>query len=313
MAEKFLVAKASAGMGNRLLALCTAILYAQMAERTLVIDWRDGAYGEKGKNTFNNFFKCLLAKPISSLPKTGAVTPAIWKGNLNKISQSLSNENKTHMEKISVDLSSINHPEKIAVFCTFTQKIHILRQHFKGKFSEFRDKTDNQILRMILGRHIFLNEDIKKEIEQFRKKNFARKTIGVHVRFTDMKVNVDKIIGTVDRIRTKKSKIFLATDSRQIVNMFRKRYGEIITAEKWYPPVNERMHTNKNCKDRQENGRQAVMDMCLLAQCNSLVYSGRSSFGRVAQLLSKACRLKIFNIDGANKMDFLKYFAAKYF
>jgi hypothetical protein len=107
MAEKFLMAKASAGLGNRLLSLCTAMLYAEMSGRTLVIDWRDGAYGKKGENAFDNFFSCRVAKPLSVLPKTDSVTPSVWKGNLNKISQIRADENKIHMEKFQLTFQAL--------------------------------------------------------------------------------------------------------------------------------------------------------------------------------------------------------------
>jgi hypothetical protein len=187
-----------------------------------------------------------------------------------------------------------------------------LRQHFKGKFSELKNKTDMQILKDILNRHIFPNDDIRQKVDNFKNKKFTKNMIGVHVRFTDMKTDAEKIMQTVDKIfRKGKSAVFLATDSKEMVGRFRRKYGEVITTKKWYPPANERMHTNRNCLDREQNGREALVDMYLLAQCNSLVYSGKSSFGRLAELLSKSW--KIFNINGQQKMRPLKLILAKYF
>ena len=42
--SKYLLVKGAAGLGNRVFALVTAILYAKLSDRTIAIDWRDSQY-----------------------------------------------------------------------------------------------------------------------------------------------------------------------------------------------------------------------------------------------------------------------------
>jgi hypothetical protein len=54
--QKLLICKGTSGMGNRILATCTAVLYSHITQRRLVIDWRDGSYSHGGANAFESFF-----------------------------------------------------------------------------------------------------------------------------------------------------------------------------------------------------------------------------------------------------------------
>ncbi|MEO1592230.1 MAG: nodulation protein NodZ, partial [Cyanobacteria bacterium J06632_22] len=57
MQDQYLLLKGYAGLGNRIAALVTAILYAKLSKRTLVVDWRDDFYSSDGRNVFDALFQ----------------------------------------------------------------------------------------------------------------------------------------------------------------------------------------------------------------------------------------------------------------
>ena len=54
--KKYLLVKGTAGLGNRLLFLLSALLYARLTERLLVVDWCDSTYSNDGSNAFPLLF-----------------------------------------------------------------------------------------------------------------------------------------------------------------------------------------------------------------------------------------------------------------
>ena len=54
--KKYLLVKGTAGLGNRLLFLLSALLYARLTERLLVVDWCDQTYSDDGTNAFPLLF-----------------------------------------------------------------------------------------------------------------------------------------------------------------------------------------------------------------------------------------------------------------
>lgn len=56
--EKYLVVKGSYGLGNRIFFLLSAMVYARLNKRTLVVDWRDKCYSSKNENAYDFFSHC---------------------------------------------------------------------------------------------------------------------------------------------------------------------------------------------------------------------------------------------------------------
>jgi hypothetical protein len=104
-----------------------------------------------------------------------------------------------------------------------------------------------------------------------------------------MKVPVEKIYETVDTVKQKQknSPIFLATDSQTIMEDFKNKYDNVITAEKWYPKSGGTLHQNwDECEDYWQNGIEALRDLYLLGKCQTLIFSSQSSFGYIASLFN---------------------------
>ena len=297
--EKYILVKGSSGLGNRIFAAATAILYAQISGRKIIIDWTEGTYSPHGINTFPVFFDCPYVQEISNLPETDSVFPEIWRGRLNESFGGLKEKFKIKgVQPLSFNVSKIDYNEQIIVFCAYTHKTNRMRNLFTGKFSHFATLNNHEILKKIINQYFQLQEEIKQQFQEFINYNFAQYNLGVHIRYSDMKVSLHKLYETVNRLkkRPKNYQIFLATDSQEIMEDFKQKFSNVITAEKWFPSSGSRLHQNwEECPDRLQNGMEALRDLYLLSQCETLIFSSQSSFGYLASLLNS--QGKIYDIE----------------
>jgi hypothetical protein len=307
--RKFLICKGSSGMGNRILAACGAIIYSEISNRQLVIDWRDNTYCHDNINSFPLFFNCPKTASVESIPDSKSVYPEIWIDKLDQSFGGLRKDLRISDQSMSVELSRTNYESEILVFCAYTHKINQMRQLFHGKFDYLAKMDDRTIIKQVLNSHLSLKPEIVQSIEDFRSSYFGVNTLGVHVRYTDMKIPLDKLITNTKKINknNKFNSIFLSTDSQEVVEKFQQEFPNIITTPKWFPPSGERMHQNwDQCPDRVQNGREALMDMYLLASCNDLIFSSQSSFGLVASILSKASKQHLHDVNSSSFIEKVK-------
>ncbi|AFY99518.1 nodulation protein NodZ [Calothrix sp. PCC 6303] len=307
--NKFVVCKGSSGMGNRILAACTAVLYSQITGRNLIIDWRDGSYSEEGLNSFFSFFDYPDGAQIEELIKPGSVYPSMWSNNLNKSFGSLKQELGISDESISFDVSKADYKEDILVFCSYTHKIHQMRTLFNGEFEHLKSLDYRAIIQLILNSNFSLKDDIYRSIETFKSTNFGSKTVGVHVRYTDIKIPLDKLIQATKKVIHKNHSdcVFLSTDAQEVIQIFKQEFDRVVITPKWFPQPGERMHQNWNsCPDRIKNGVEALTDLYLLADCDDLVFSSESSFGYVASILSKAKKDHLHDVKIVSLVDKFK-------
>ena len=299
--HQFVVCKGTSGMGNRILAACTALLYGDMAGRQGVIDWRDQSYTESGGNAFPEFFDCADAVPVTALPENAAIYPPVWVDHLDfplgKLQPML---NEADRKRISVDVSRVDYDEDVLVFCSYTHQIDRLRPLFTGPYQSLQSLDNRTILKQVLGAKMRLLPDIQQHIDAFKAEHFGPETVGVHVRYTDMKIPLDKLLAQVQVVaqRRRDPVIFLATDAEEVVHQFKAKFSRLVTTSKWFPPEGQRLHQNwSQCPNRHQNGVEALTDLWLLSECHSLVFSSKSSFGYVASLLSQAGDHNIFDVQ----------------
>lgn len=298
-------------MGNRIFALCTAILYSRMSDRTLIIDWRDGSYGDVGVNTFNQFFEFAEEASLESLRSSASIYPEVWRENMDTSWGELRRNLGAKDSVLSIDVSRLDYEQEVIVFGSYTHEINRMRPLFQGQFEYLANLSISEILQSILRSELKLNSRISETVQRFKSTEFSPKTLGVHVRNTDMKLPVDKLIErTKKRVRkTGTDCIFLATDDQEIIQLFEHTFKRVVTVPKWFPPAGERLHQNwQHCPDRIQNGIEALTDLYLLAECSGLIFSSQSSFGYLASLLSQADR---HNLQDINQPDFLTKLKAK--
>ena len=288
---KYLLVKGRAGLGNRLQSLLTGILYARLSGRRLLVDWSDGTYADRGVNAFPRLFQCPLYDPTVPIPETDSVSPAVWRGCLGLSSLELQRRcqppgSPNDWQRYSIDLGKLDYPETVVVFYTFAQKIHLLRPHFPaGRPAMARMEVDD-ILRELLRDELFLSGEIGRRIDEFARSHFQPPTIGVHVRYSDRRVDLLLIRRKLDALTRRRpdQQIFLATDNSEIKRVFEAEYRNVITTPKWYADPGRPMHGAS--PDRVESAIEALVDLHLLARCDRLVLDSRSTFAYLVKLLT---------------------------
>jgi hypothetical protein len=304
---KSVLIKAKGGMGNRMLCAATGILYAQVTRREPFVDWRDGVYGEIGHNTFFDFFRCdgVLAEP----PPHHSVLPEIWKNRSDSSVAALISQldpkghsSKFIHRKYSIDAGRDDYTEDAVVFWNYSDRINRLRPLLRFHDSHNRSLSREQILAKFFRERCHLEPAIVARIEAFKAVNWAEAMIGVHVRYTDHKTSLAKYENPVERLiaHSPKATIFLASDNSDVERWFTQRFPRVIRTQKWLPAAGTPLHHASGCPDKREAGIEALIDMYLLAQCDSLVFPGNSTFSWISSLLNPDRRGETLDVERWN-------------
>ena len=307
--EKFLLVKGIGGLGNRMECALTGILCARLSGRRLLIDWSDHCYSNDGSNVFHRFFQCSACPPTDEIPTTDSVSPGIWRGHLHRSAWDMRAQyggvfDSETWRKFSIDLTKLNYREDVVVMWTHSEKVDLLRDHFKGAFKEFAAASSGAILSNLLEEDLILHPDIRERVDQFRGTCFTKKTVGVHVRYTDFRSRLWTILKKLNALLKREPDllIFLSTDNMQIKNMFEASYPGVIITPHWYSSTpGLAIHGNRNCQDPIESGIEALVDLYLLAECDYLIIDTNSSFSYVAKLLTKTPDSNIFDVGQRKK------------
>jgi hypothetical protein len=307
--HKYLLVKGISGLGNRVECLLTAILYARLSRRRLIVDWSDHYYSNDGTNAFHEFFHCALCDPNDEIPVTDSVAPPIWRGHLHEsawfMRSQRENPNPSEIWRdFSIDLAKTDYQEDVVVMWTYNEKIDLLRKHFRGCFEEWSKLSKVAILRKLLRDEILLQPRIRRRIDQFKAANFGNKTVGVHVRYTDHRTRLLAALHRLNRLLKHEHclSIFLSTDNAQIKSMLERSYPRVVTTPHWFPSTpGLAMHTDNNRPNPIENGHEALIDLYLLAECHYLIIDTSSSFAHIAALLTNAPNSNIFDIRRRGK------------
>ena len=316
--DKYLLVKAKGGMGNRMLCAVTGILYGQLTGRLTVIDWRDAAYSNDGSNTFSRFFDFPQVLSETILPNNVSICPEIWTGQLHKSMSTMLSENDPDKHrsilihrKYSIDVRALDYAEDIVVFWCYTGRIRALKTHLQNSDCDFAGLDSDGIVRKVLLEQMKLSDEVRQRIDDYKSAiDWPEKVIGLHIRHTDMKTNLDYYERALKRLlrREPNARIFLATDNRQINREYQERYKNVFSTPKWFPEDLSTMHQNSTYPDKVLNGIEALVDMYLLADCDYLIYPGGSTFSQLALLLSNIPAENVVDIERFNPKVRLKRF-----
>lgn len=299
MAEKFLVIKGAAGMSNRLRVALTGILYALVTGRTLVVDWRDPSYSRDGSNAFPGYFAVKGLPYAEALPPGGSVYPAIWEGNLDKSASALWAEMDPEARGQSLfaarpllslpDIADVRRTEDVVVYWGTEQKIMPLAPYLTLDPDMVFYGGDRDALVVLLNHFLELRPAVREPVEALRRACFRERMLGVHVRHSCIRSPLPRFFTAVTRFRAARPDhgLFLATDNAGVLDRFREVFGEVVSADKWYPPAGEMMGENPDCPDPFAQGAQALTDMWLLSACDHLMYYSQSTFYQIPLLLRR--------------------------
>jgi Nodulation protein Z (NodZ) len=317
----YVLVKGKAGLGNRMLAAMTGILYAMLSQRNLVVDWSDSVYSDDGQNVFPKLFKVPNSETQLPISAYESVRPPLWKGRLNNQASEVIQEidpvahrSLVALHRFSFDLSKLDYDEKTLVTLSYTQLIPKLRRHFHGPFSWLTKMSDEDIMRWLLREVLVLHEDIMTKVEsRWTKLAGGEIMIGVHVRFADLKTTLGSTYNAVDELiqSVPNYRLLLATDDIGVQNAMIQRYKNVVTNEKWFPPDEGEMHLSEHCPDRLQNAIDALIDMYTLAKCQYLIFARSSTFSYISSLISTMPASNIIDIERNDPLIRLKKMARR--
>lgn len=312
-----MVIKAKGGLGNRMLSAVTGIALAGCLKRKPVIDWRDGMYLPIGINLYPKLFEDPIGIDVSIFDDETDVHPSIWSGKLSEhpVNMIVRNFPKEHSNpfiyrKLCIPLNGTDAAENVAVFWSYLPKMARISRMLRRE-NPYSNCSMDEVTHRLLKEFFTPKEHIRSAVEAV----FAgrsRPVIGVHIRFTDRKVPLEKIehgIRTM-RARLPQSDIFLATDSSEARQFILARFDRVFENRKEFSASGLALHGSAaNFADPQIEAENAVIDMFALANCDWLVHSRHSTYSVAASLIGNIPATHQIDVDRWN----LKVITKRYF
>lgn len=312
--SKYLIIKAKGGLGNRMLSAVTGLVYAQLSDRVPVIDWRDGIYADHGVNAYPLIFDSPVMPDPAEFDGALDVTPATWSGRLEKNPTSVfeADDPRLHTDPLAyrrycVDLNRINQNERVAVFWSYLPKMSRLKKHLRH-IPGLADKGQKELMRECLNQWFLPNARVRTVVNELVG-NIAKPMIGVHVRYTDLKVPLQAIEKklAMQLSRTPDATIFLATDSAEVENRFKSHFDNVHVTQKYLAPGGQQLHLSRTgSADKIVEAENALIDMVALSRCDHLVYSRRSTFSISSGLYGGLGPDQLHDIDHWNPLVVIK-------
>ncbi len=314
--ERALIIKAKGGLGNRMLAAVTGCVLATLNNRTPYIDWRDGMYVPPGQNLYPSLFDASWMGELTDFDATQEAAPAIWSGCVNKHPFDIITEHfpKQHRDpllyrKLSIDLVKPDPAPDVAVFWSYLPKLKRLAARM-AKHSAFKGRGQDEITSEFLDRYFKPVPEVAQAVDSiFAKVSGA--VIGVHIRFTDRKAPLPKIIRKLEGLASANpdAAIFLATDSGEAQDAIQSRFPNVITIDKAIARDGAALHfSSDGFDDPVAEARNALIDMMALARCNWLLHSSHSTFSVTAALIGRIAKERQIDVDRFNLKVQLKSF-----
>jgi hypothetical protein len=319
--ERYVLVKGAAGLGNRMLAAMSGMAFAEVTGRTPVVDWSDPMFSNDGSNVFPRLFRCsgLSALPAES-QTCDSIHPPIWCGELMRTPMQLVNRHFPESlgkyscyRKTSANLAEVTRDEAVIVFWSWDSQVHRFASKLDRGISGLGGGSEADLLRLLARRYFVPTDLLKERLASAGHFDDLQAMIGVHVRFTDRRAPVDRILRAVERVMraTGRDEIFLATDNVQVEQVFKERFGTVHTLKKRFRPDGGPIHMDLEYHDRTGAALDALVEMFTLAACGHLVYARRSTFSYMASLLSEASPECLLDIDRTDLQVFGKRVARR--
>jgi len=162
-----------------------------------------------------------------------------------------------------------------------SNKVIIVSDNF---FHHFNYNMEDLSFKEIIKNKIKINRKFIKISNNFVKKNFQKNTLGVHFRGTSYKqsaghplpATVKQMIKLVKDITKKDniSKIFLATEEKRYLEIFKKKFPDKLCYIKssYRSNKNDAFETYPRINHRYKLGREVLIETILLSKCDSFIY-----------------------------------------
>ena len=300
MAEKFIVAKGKYGLGNRIKSIALAVVYGQVTNRRVAIDWTDERYSN-GPNVFPLLFDCDLVDQSIDWHSSQSVAPKSWSCNLHRDAESMSGLIGIPRSQIERQLSISPrrlYDEDVVVLIASRISDQVFRcLASRPAYPPDWPRNPNEFMRWFVRGACQPAISIRDHADHLRKSMFdGRDTLGVHVRFTDnwsrrqydpMTVfgpHCDAHLSTSDA-----AAIYLATDNQNVERQFLDHYNDrcIVIPKRWPSKIGKPLHAHDSQSDRLQIAKEAITEIILLSHCRRIA-SKHSTFADYAMLLSES-------------------------
>lgn len=305
--ETALVIKAKGGLGNRMLSAITGLVLADLDGRKPYIDWRDGMYLAPGENLYPELFDAAWMDDLAALDHETDVAPSMWSGRLTEhpvdvIRREFPNQHQNPMlyRKLSIPFSGKGAAARVGVFWSYLPKLRRLAGRM-GRDPRFAGRSQDAVMQDYLDRYFRPVPQVTARVDAVFD-TLKKPVIGVHIRFTDRKVPLDRIIRELTRLSQSmpEATIFLATDSDLAQTAILSRFDNVVTLEKVLPKDGAALHfSTDSFNDPVQEARNALADMMALARCDWLLHSRHSTFSVTAALLG--------HISESQQVDIAKF------
>jgi len=308
-----LIVKGICGLGDRLLSLAVALLYAKLSGRSVYVDWRDEFFGNKGENLFEDLFELRGIPWRAPVDQTASVVPPVWRGCLHLSLPELLRshgmldrwDRNAFIRLCSVDIRELNHLDVNAVYC-LESDISKLRPHLMASDRDLSALSDAELLRHILTTHLALRPALQSAVDSFVGERFRSPMVGIHVRKTNecgpRYFEPRRYHEAIAQIRKRQpdAGLFIATDNSDVLREFITKYPMAVHRQKWFDIAGQPLHGNRSaCPNPRANVEDAAIEMWVLSRCDYLVVPGNSGFSNVASLLSNARLARQTRLDRA--------------
>ncbi len=297
MDNGILLLRASGGMANRLQAVAAGVAYCLLSGRRLCVDWRDGVYSDDSSNVFPLWFNL---RGIESASVEEAVTaadnslyPSFWRSWLKEpvAVEYLFNNNHMSPENVartSIDFSRFDYEQEVLVGWGWNMAPALaLAPLLREKFADGFGKDDRETLRVLFKDYIVLDRGLEEVVDEFSSAHFSPgRTVGAHIRHTDLKAPLEGMIKAIRDVTVPSDTVFLATDNILVQKSVERIFARVVHTEKVFPEAGETLHGYTPGISRVQSGREALVDMYLLARCDAVVHFSRSSFARIPAIMS---------------------------
>ena len=314
--SKALVIKAKGGLGNRMLSAVTGIVLAKLNGRTPYIDWRDGMYVEPEVNLYPYLFEAGWMGDLEAFDNASSVVPAIWSNRMREHPTDVIHRDfpDKHSDpfiyrKLSIDLLCADPEDAVAVFWSYLPKLKRLQSRM-AHHPEFAGQDARSITSDLLDRYFQPVAEVLEKVDAVFA-NTQGQVIGIHIRFTDRKVPLAKILAAIDKLKRQHPDacLFLATDSKEAQGEILTRFPDTLTIEKALPDAGQALHVaSDEFADPVAEARNALVDMVALSRCNWLLHSRHSTFSVTACLIGRIPPERQIDVDRFNPKVRIKQF-----
>jgi hypothetical protein len=307
VARKFLLVKGRSGLGNRLEVLMGGLVYARLANREVIVDWRDREYSSDRSNVFPRLFHSSSITPVNDIAALGeSVYPPDWRGHLNEPVARMAHlrhyDSDAIRDNLSIDLRTLDYDEQVVVLTGFADRIDLMKEYHCGLSPELDRHSREEIIAAMLKTEILPSPEVRGRVDRFKQSHFAGPVVGVHARYSDYRVKLLSLLHQLNALLRRHAglQVFLATDNVAVLELFQRHYP-VISTPHWYDQTGVALHKSKLNRNRPEGALEAATDMYLLAECDYLVIDSSSSFAYLASLMFEAGPDRIRDVSSGQK------------